>query len=687
MPAKTRKENSRGLKGYLIDAALVLAAYVAGVFIRAQSALNFGAKLTSDDPLLHYMITKYLIEHGHLPHYWPLGWHPWSYDPARVLPVLHYYLGALIYRLAALVKPDVSLLEVVVYTPAFFAPLMVIPVYFTAKLLWDGRRVPSFAAAMLASVSYPAVMRTIAGFYRHEQFALPFLAASFYFTLRAMREEDESKSLLFAGLSGLMLVCAAGLWAGFRALYDGYPLFLLGLMALDWADLRDYLALALPSGYVILSSIALYPHLNQRRVYIGMETTLVYGALLAGAVYLLWPRLRSDFAKKVDRRMAALATFGAVVAVLFALGVYKPLTARLARVVFPWIELPKGSVVETVAEHRPGAIGQSMKIILLPALLGLGLMFLERKRDKDHLLVVYFTALTLYFSYSIVRLPPLASPFVALSAAYLTNRAWDAWESRAKRFSPGRRGKAKKISLSRKLKVLALPIAMIVLFAVLPLAGTAYRSYQLASHYRLGFTPGWDDALSYMKERAEWQTAISWWDYGYWLAYGSDVVTLADGLTINSTQIRLIAKGFMGSEEDLLDLAMRFNASYVVICLGPNGELYDPVTRNPIPSPYGGKWLAIGWIAKEFEYIPYREPEKFSEYDIPRLFSYNNQLKTYWPTDYAMEKSLFKLGMVGMNILYNTTIVKPELFELAFVGKTGGYPEVLVFRVRGIGGP
>ncbi len=686
MPAKTRNENSRGLKGYLFDAALVLAAYAAGVFIRAQSALNYGAKLTSDDPLLHYMITKYLIEHGHLPHYWPLGWHPWSYDPARVLPILHYYLGALIYRLAALVKPDASLLEVVVYTPAFFAPLMVIPVYFTAKLLWNGRRVPAFAAAMLASVSYPAVMRTIAGFYRHEQFALPFLAASFYFTLRAVREEDEAKSLLFAGLSGLMLVCAAGLWAGFRALYDGYPLFLLGLMAFEWADLRDYLALALPSGYVILSSIALYPHLNQRRVYIGMETTLVYGAILAGAVYLLWPRLRSDLAKKVDRRIAALATFGAVIGVLFALGVYKPLTARLARVVFPWIELPKGSVVETVAEHRPGAIGQSMKIILLPALLGLALMFLERRRDKDHLLVIYFTALTLYFSYSIVRLPPLASPFVALSAAYLTNRAWDAWESRAKRFTVGRRGKAKRISLSRKVKILALPIAMIVLFTVLPLAGTAYRSYQLAAHYRLGFTQGWDDALSYMKENAEWQTAISWWDYGYWLAYGSDVATLADGLTINSTQIRLIARGFMGSEEDLLDLAMRFNASYVVIDL--LGEVYDPYTGQFL-SPHGGKWLAIGWIAGEFEYSPYTEPYKFGEYDIPRLFRYVQEANRYFPTDYALQKSLFKLSLHAISEFQNQTYgPAPEMFELVHIGgRSIGIPNVAIYRVRGIGGP
>ncbi len=687
MPAEAKIEGSRDLKGYLIDAALILVSYTAGVFIRAQSALKYGAQLTSDDPLLHYMVTKYLIEHGSLPHYWPLGWHPWSYDPARVLPVLHYYLGALVYRVATLFKPDASLLEVVVYTPAFFAPLMVIPVYFTAKLLWDGRRVPSFAAAMLASVSYPAVMRTIAGFYRHEQFALPFLAASFYFTLRAMKEEDESKSLLFAGLSGLMLVCAAGLWAGFRSLYDGYPLFLLALMAFDKADLRDYFALALPSGYVILSSIALYPHLNQRKVYIGMETTLVYGALLAGAVYLLWPKVRSSFARKVDRRIAALATFGAVVALLFALGVYKPLTARLARVVFPWIELPKGSVVETVAEHRPGAIGQSMKIVLLPALLGLALMFLERRRDKGHLLVIYFTALTLYFSYSIVRLPPLASPFVALSAAYLTNRAWDAWESRAKKFTAGRRrGKVKKISLSRKIKVLALPIAMILLFTVLPLAGTAYRSYQLSTHYRLGFTQGWDDALSYMKENAGGQTAISWWDYGYWLAYGSDVATLADGLTINSTQIRLIARGFMGTEEDLLDLAMRFNASYVVIDL--IGEVYDPYTGQFL-SPHGGKWLAIGWIAGEFEYSPYTEPYKFGEYDIPRLFQYVQEANRYFPTDYALQKSLFKLSLHAISEFQNQTYgPSPEMFDLVHIGgRSIGVPNVAIYRVRGIEGP
>jgi len=365
--------------------------------------------------------------------------------------------------------------------------------------------------------------------------------------------------------------------------------------------------------------------------------------------------------------------------------VYRPLTARLARVVFPWIELPRGSVVETVAEHRPGEVGISMRIVLLPTLLGLALMFIERRREKDHLLLVYFTVVTLYFSYSMVRLPPLASPFAALSMAYLTNRAWDAWESRARRFTAVKRRKAKKISLSRKLKVLTLPILMLLLVAVLPTVGTAYRSYQLATRYRLGFTPGWDDALSYMRENAEGQTAISWWDYGYWLAYGSGVVSLADGLTINSSQIRLIARGFMGTEEDLFDLAMRFNASYVVIDLAQ--EVCE-VTTGQCFTPYGGKWLAIGWIAGEFEYSPYTEPYRFGEYDIPRLFQYSQQANRYFPSDYALQKSLFKLSLEAFSEFQNQTYgPRPEMFELAHIGgRSFGVPNVAVFRVKGLGG-
>ena len=688
MPAEGPKGALDRLRGCLLDFLLIVVAYAVGVYIRVQSALVSGVKLTSDDPLLHYMITKQLVETGSLPRYWPLGWHPWSYDPAQVLPVLHYYLGAFLYKLASLINPEITVLEVVVYTPAFFAPLAVIPIYLAAKLLWQGRRVPSFVAAMFMSVGFPSVMRTIAGFYRHEQFALPFLAASFYFTLAAMKAEEEGRSLLYAGLSGAMLVCAAGLWAGFRAVYDGYPLFLLALIAMNNASTQDFYALALPSGYVVLSSLGLYPHLVRRKLYVGAETTLVYGALVAGILYLWWPKVSKPEFKKIDRRLIALAGFAAVVGTMFALGAYKPLTARLLRVITPWIELPRGSVVETVAEHRPGALGNAMRVLMFPTLLGLGLMLLERWREKDHLLVAYFSVLTLYFAASIVRLPPLAAPFVSLSAAYLSNRVWDAWESKIRQLGYIGKKKSKKrtrISFSRKVKVLALPLVMIILVAALPIAGTAYRSYQLSRHYTLGFTPGWDEALEWLHENASGAVAISWWDYGYWLAYGSNVATLADGLTINSTQIRLIAKGFMGTERDLLNLAMQFNASYVVIDLV--GELYDRYTHQFL-SPHGGKWLAIGWIAGEFEYSPYREPREFAEYDIPRLFEYVSEAQRYWPTDYALQKSLFKLGLNALSSFYNQTYgPTPELFELVFIGgRSAGVPNVAIYKVKGIDG-
>ncbi len=687
VPAEGPKSAVVKISGLLLDLLLLLVAYAIGVYIRAQSALVSGVKLTSDDPLLHYMITKQLIETGSMPRYWPLGWHPWSYDPAQVLPVLHYYLGALLYKLASLIKPGVSVLEVVVYTPAFFAPLAAIPVYLAAKLLWQGRRVPAFVAAMFMSVGFPSIMRTIAGFYRHEQFALPFLAASFYFTLAAMKSDDDGKALLYAALSGASLVCAAGLWAGFRALYDGYPLFLLALIAMGKANTRDFYALALPSGYVVLSSLGLYPHLVRRRLYVGVETTLVYGALLAGILYLCWPKVSKPALKKIDRRLVALVGFAAVVGAMFALGAYKPLTARLLRVVAPWIELPKGSVVETVAEHRPGALGDAMKVLMFPTLLGLGLMLLERWKEKDHLMLAYFSVLTLYFAFSIVRLPPLAAPFISLSAAYLSNRAWDAFESKFRQLGYiGRKGRKRvRVSFSRKIKVLALPLIMLTLVGALPIAGTAYRSYQMSRSYRLGFTPGWNEALEWLHENASGTVAICWWDYGYWLAYGSNVTTLADGLTINSTQIRLIARGFMGTEEDLLNLAMQFNASYVVIDL--LGELYDPYSRQFL-SPHGGKWLAIGWIAGEFEYSPYREPMKFGEYDIPRLFEYVSEAQRYWPTDYALQKSLFKLGLYALSSFYNqTSSVTPELFDLVFIGgRSAGVPNVAIYKVKGIDG-
>ena len=146
---------------------------------------------------------------------------------------------------------------------------------------------------------------------------------------------------------------------------------------------------------------------------------------------------------------------------------------------------------------------------------------------------------------------------------------------------------------------------------------------------------------------------------------GANRITIADGNTINSSQIRLIAKSFMGTEEDLYDLCMRFNASYVVIDFW--GELTDRLygeyhvfgisyRGRIIPV---GKWTAIATIALGEDFKP---EEYLTSDDQGRVF----------PSDKAMNVTIFKL------VLSAFEYSELELFKPIYLSPNR---QVLIFKV------
>lgn len=666
------------IRGLALDVIAVLSSYILGALMRLLPTIKYGAKLTADDPLLHYRITEYLVRTGRLPTYDPLSWHPWSFNPTEVLPVLHYYTGAIIYKISSLLGFN-DLYTVVVYIPVFFAPLVVIPLYLTSKELWG--RGAALISSFAISLSWAYLSRSLAGWYRHEQFAIPLLMSSFYLTLKAMRSDEDWKVIAYSGLSGAFLVYASGVWAGFRALYDGYALMIFLLLLLNRLNWRNALALGMPPLYVLIASLGALPNLAYRKLYVSFESTLVWASLLAALVYLVLPRLGIER----RRREVSLAAGAALLAIFLGLGIYQPLTGRLMRVLFPSVKLPQGNVVETVAEHGAGESFESFTTLLIPASLGLLSMILERWRRDEELTLTIMTFISLYFAVSMVRLPPLAAPFLALCSGYFTQRLLLFSEPYLKRLRALERSKVRRgspLPLSRRMAILRVPIILMIFLVVLPVAlqghireyGGEFSSYVLsyeeALNYPLGFSEGWVDALNWLRNNTSPdEVVISWWDYGYWMQLGSGKVTLADGLTINSSQITLIAKAFMGPEEAMLDLASRFNASYVVVDVPAEVGSFSG----------GGKWMAMAWIAGQFQYSPYRADEvrKWLTQDLPKFFYHDSVSGRYIPTDYALNTTLYKMALssIGMGRL--------NYFELVHVGKNQGYVEVAVFRVKG----
>ena len=686
----------------IIELASLAASYLLGVYLRLRPALIHGISLTADDPLLHYRMTKYLFETGSLPARDFLSWQPWGYIPGKFLPPLHYYTGAFLYKIARLIAPNLSLYEFTVLIPAFFAPLAIFPVYLIARDLW-GKESAIFSAFALSSIT-AYLVRSHAGFYRHEQFTIPFICLSLMFTIRSMRSEEEWKSLIYAGLSGLALLYVAGSWAAFRFLFDGYAIYFLILLVLDKVNRKREYALLIPPIYVLVSSLGLLSNLTAKKQYLRVDSLPVYGALLTAIVYETIPRV--GFLRRISKKirasyLAIVISVGVMASMLIA-GLAIPLTARLMRVVLPSTSLPKGNVVETVMEHAPGATEDVLRsqfgFLLISFMAGVILLVVERWKQVEDMLVLFFSLLSMYFALSIVRLPPLASPFFCLVSSYPV-RWITKWTSKKVEFLSRRRRflrkKGKKLKPSYMISEIAPAILMISFLVIGPLTHSVYASAQF-SKVKPNFIEldeEWMNAIQWLTENAEpGETVMSWWDYGYWIIFASNESfrVLVDGLTINGTHIREVAKAFTGTEEEALDIAMRYGVSYLVIVdVDVGGEYYDSLTKNSFVRPFdgSGKWMAMAWIAKRFEYSPFREGYQWYTEDLPKFFI--RQDSTMYPTYKTIDMTIFKL----FGSYYNLT--QPKYFELIhseiskaeLTSREGGtidyeWPHVLIFKVK-----
>jgi len=685
----------------ILELASLASSYLLGVYLRLRPALTYGISLTADDPLLHYRMTKYLFEAGSLPARDFLSWQPWGYIPGKILPPLHYYTGALLYKIARLIAPDLSLYEFTVLIPAFFASLAIFPIYLIARDLW-GKESAIFSAFALSSI-HAYWVRSHAGFYRHEQFTIPFICLSLMFTIKSMRSEEEWKSLIYASLSGLALLYVAGSWAAFRFLFDGYAVYFLILLVLDRVNRKREYALLIPPIYVLFSSLGLLSNLTARKQYLRVDSLPVYGALLTAIVYETIPRV--NFLRRISKKikasyLAIMISVGVMISMLAA-GLAIPLTARLMRVVLPSTSLPKGNVVETVMEHAPGATEDVLKnqfgFLLISFMAGFILLLVKRWKQVEDMLILFFSLLSMYFALSIVRLPPLASPFFCLVSSYTV--CWIAkWTSKKMESLSRRRRflkkRGKKLKPSNTVSEIAPAILMISFLVILPLTHCVYASFQF-SKLKPNFIEldeKWMNAIQWLTENAEpGEIIMSWWDYGYWIIFASNETfrVLVDGLTINSTQIRQVAKAFTGSEEEALDIAMRFGVSYIVIVdVDVGGEYYDSLTRNNFVRPFdgSGKWMAMAWIAKRFKNSPFREGYQWYTEDLPKFFI--RQDSTLYPTYKTIDMTIFKL----FGSYYNLT--QPRYFELVhsevskaeLTSREGGtidyeWPRVLIFKV------
>jgi dolichyl-diphosphooligosaccharide--protein glycosyltransferase len=640
----------RGL-GY----ALLLLSLVYGSYLRLQivfnsSRLGYGPTLYELDPFQEYFVARVLLEHGldylgQLNHYnniTKIFWYPWGRDFTHSVYLGLPLFSIATYRVARLFNPGLDLYEWMVYLPVLFFAIAAVGLYLSV------RELSSDLPAGLATLGYSLMFnsRQLAGFTVKYSIGLAFLSIATFFHIRAWKRRD----YLSAALAGAFLGFSALGWAGFNVVFAAMvaQVVLLPLVReprrgdlIIWTlEYVPLLALQLSAPtyglrYVVRSvgilgpaslaalAVAYLLHLASRRRLVSGEVLisrpkLIYALLLAitalGGLYIALSgglalagkalaavglgslahvlvetvaEYQPSEAQEVLMSIGVAAVYG-VIAALYA--ILRSLTERGRTSRYGWYVVIASFVAFVAAlvySQQAGAIG---RFVLSAAVAGgLTLSALAARTRDEELFIVILLALSAVGTINIAYFTYL----FALPASILTGYLLGVLLNRV--LTPRSGFMSKLIS------------ATMVATFILALLSQAFfiwvRAYsaQLPTivEASLGLNveaPVWLDTLKWIRENTpEDSVVVSWWDYGYWISVVGRRASVADGATINATQIEILAKALTGSEEEALDTLVKYFrirpdrlyvAAYEVF-------LVDAVTNSFYPGPLllGGSFL------------------------------------------------------------------------------------------------
>ncbi len=638
-----------------LEITLIIAATTLSIYLRLLPIQNKGVYLTSDDPIMHYKLTKYLVENGHLPKIDPLAWYPWGQKPIQVFPILHYYLGATLYKIAATLNPTLTVYQFCVYIPAYFSSLAVPICYLITKEIWDKKA--AIYTAIYTAVTTGYLQRTFAGYYRHEQFTIPLIMLTLYLTIKAVKTPNTKKTLIYSVTAATLVTITGGLWKGYRYLPAVYALTIYILLLLKKLDTKTEIALTLPIlGELIATTI--YPHTR-----ITTDTLFSFTAITATATHETIKKHKETLKKTLTPIIT-----GAIIFTALYLTTKTGLETRITFMFTP-IRIPvPGSVPHTVAEH--GATGAEIITqinIALPLLIPATWKLLQRRKTQD---IITLTAITLsfYFTLGLVRVLPLFTTLTATTTGIplsLTTQKLIEKHRLIKRIHQRqlKKKKAKKRKPKPPYKLLYPTLTLTLLITISLLIPTTISYQMMTSQYLpIGLPPyhakntpqgtktqkqgDWFKITQWIKQNTSKNDVIaSWWDYGYWIEVYGERATLADGATTNSSQIKLLAVAFMSDEETAWRIFRRYNVSYVVVDLVR--ELGFGTGQ-----PLAGIWTAMSLIANV-------SPREFVSVQQGR----------FYPSKRAMNTTLFMMGLnpEGMryfDLAYNTSYWMVEVFRV-----------------------
>ncbi len=568
------------LKKYL-SLIVVLIFMGLGVWLRALPAFKYGLELHANDPWIEYWQTNYTYHHG-LGSWYSLTrdnpathlfWYPWgrdfttsSYPGQPIWSSLTYPIGAAF---------GLSLKEWVVLQPLIFAAFATIIVFFAVRELMDKSDLAGIAAVILYTLIPATSDRNIVGFVEKEGLAIPLIFLSIYFYSKLVKSMNtntsENTRLLYSFLTGLSIAGVGWFWGGYVYVLGSFILFLVlyplfSAKEVNWGFLKyNLLMIAAAILFEVVSpknliNLGLYPRL---RLSVG---ALYIGALVLPILfYLLYHRHRILGLKKPlltpMRYLGLLILLGIAGIAAISTGIIK-ISPRYAWALgLHFVSAPP--LVQSVEEHQPALAANGIIGVLsswgtgflwlwfasplLMAILGGFYLIYKGRADRVYVAIAFFIAFYAYMNATYFEAAASAYGIVVAGTfiGYLLSKAFPS----PKHIELRRKGR---VTLTARAEFSWIALLIVALVFV-NIAQSGVNIYE--SHSRMVYsimaggaplaatTDAWYKALDFLQHNlSKDSVVIAWWDYGYWISVGGHRRSVADGATLNSTQISILGR-------------------------------------------------------------------------------------------------------------------------------------------------
>jgi len=536
----------------LIVVALLALAYALGCYLRSLPKFSDQHVLTGDDPYVHLRYAEELLKKGSIPTNDTLRYYPQGFDARYELPLVSWSIAGFS-RLTGLQPIDVA-----IWLPTLFAPLIVIPAFLVARTLTKSTTA-GIIAAFLSAAAPAFLIRSFEGFCDKEALTAPLMFAGLALALLSFntivttqeRRRISMTSVALATVSGMLIGIAAIGWRGFLFAYLVLVAYVL-LITFFGEDNKSLSLISIPYLLVLMISGIFATSFTIRYGGLDFFRSITFLVPIGMAIPL-------TALSKVKRKYVVVIVIALAVALLF---VERDYALRL----MDWLFGTKGLVRSTVAESQRPTIHDVWNQVGLPLIFAVFALLPRSLKDpkdrSNYLFMLSLFGVSVALATSETRLLMFLSITVAIMAGDVLSRLIDYYGSRlfvrSKKGSRLNREAAMGLSLSMTLAVLAI----LLLFAI-PTYSAGYG--QVVSHARLYENIGmsghnyWLGALLWLRENTDQNAiVISWWDYGYIIQYYANRTTVVDPGNVYEWRNIEVAKLFMSeSEEESLKILKR----------------------------------------------------------------------------------------------------------------------------------